>query len=171
MPNHPVAGAFIVMGLFAVVCGCDGSASAPRAQVKQVAPRAGAMYDAVSDISSSDFSVTPIVQVPTADENSTFLADLYDFALQHFPNGTWTNFGPDSSYRKIEFVSKGRQVRLKSWHPLYETNSNVVAGSHGLTPLLGQSREAYLRGDDPTYVRQRKAFDEIEARLRKRYGP
>jgi len=111
-----------------------------------------------------------LLQAVSTNSDAQFLSELFDYATEYFPERSWNNFGPDSQYRQIVFASLGRKVELKSWHPIYETNANVVAASYGLTGLDGQSRDEFLVKDDQDYVQKRTAFDEIEVRLRKRFG-
>lgn len=111
-----------------------------------------------------------ILRVRHDEKHESFLGELYDYAVRHFPDGVWSKYGPDSYFREIEFVGRGQTVMLRSWHPIYEQSPGVVAVSHGLTPIGNRSREEILREDDPTYVSQRNAFDEIEARLLSRFG-
>jgi hypothetical protein len=110
------------------------------------------------------------LRVPLRDEDAEFLDELYDLAVSRFGGPAWASYGPDSDYREITFSSRGRVVRLASWHPTAERSANTVAASYGVTSLGGQDREAFLADDDPAYVAQRKAFDEIAARLREHYG-
>ena len=114
----------------------------------------------------------PVVQLRAAlrPEDAAFLDELYDLAVSRFGEASWNNFGPDAAVRELAFVSKGRMARLRSWHPLAEKNSSFVAASYGLTPLEGQDRAAFLAADDPAYVAQRRAFDEIAEKLRQHYG-
>lgn len=150
--------------------------SAPPERETSVPRRTEAPYIAITDVYPGREDPKPhsgplkILRIKLADDGSGFLADLYDLSQRHFANDRWSKYGPDSSYREIVFFSRGRKVVLRSWHPLYEKNPGVVASSHGLTSLGGKSREAFLREDDQGYVAQRRAFDEIEAALRKHYG-
>lgn len=128
-----------------------------------------APYVAIIDVSSPG-SKDIILHVEPLDDETALLQELYDLAVKHFPNGSWGSFGPDSAYREIVFFSRGRKIQLSSWHPIYEQDPNLVASSEGLTSLAGKTREEFLAQDDPEYVAQRRAFDDIEARLRQRFG-
>jgi len=129
-----------------------------------------APYVEIIDVFSMSRGEDRILRVEPLDDETALLQELNDLAFQHFPNGTWVNFGPDSAYRQIVFFSSGRKIELRSWHPIYEQEPDVVAGSEGVTSLVGETREEFLAQDDPKYVAQRRAFDEIEARLRQHHG-
>ena len=124
---------------------------------------------AITDMSSGRRGESVVLHVDV-DDGSPFLSQLHDLAIERFPDGSWINYGPDSSYREIVFSSRGRKVVLQSWHPIMETNPGLVAASFGVIALEGQTREEFLRKDDQQYVKKRQAFDEIEARLRKQFG-
>ncbi len=157
--QHTIAGVLIASCLSAVGCDSTTPPALPEAP-----------YVEIIDVSSRSRGEDRILRVEPLDDETALLQELNDLAFQHFPNGTWVNFGPDSAYRQIVFFSRGRKIELMSWHPLYEQAPDVVAGSGGLIPLEGETREAFLAHDDPAYVAQRRVFDEIEARLRQRYG-
>jgi hypothetical protein len=103
--------------------------------------------------------------------DQTAANEIRDAALVAFPSGSWQNRGPDASYRSIRIICAKKEIRLDSWHPLFETNPRLVVGSRGVTSLDDQSRAEYLRSDDPSYVAARNAFDEIDERLMKRFSP
>ncbi len=115
-------------------------------------------------------STTTVLASEASGAAPWFLRDLQDFAFDTFPDRTWINYGPDASYRTIRITCDGDEMQLSSWHPIYEQKPSVVAGSHGLTTLNGQTREEFLGSDDQEYVAKRDAFDEIERRLTKRFG-
>lgn len=123
----------------------------------------------IVDVASRGGEDTVLLSVTPAASDDEFLVELCEFALGTFPDGNWVNFGPDSQYREIAFVCDDTTMRLRSWHPIYESNPTVVATSRGLTPVGDRERDEILRSDDPAYIRQRNAFDEIEARLLSRF--
>ena len=123
----------------------------------------------IKDVGSLATRDDVILERTLQDGESTFLAEQYDLAAKQFPDGVWNNFGPDSRYREIVFASRGRKVVLRSWHPVFEQNSELVAGSDGIVALDGQTRDEYLKKDDPKYVAQRNAFDTIETRFREKF--
>lgn len=142
--------------------GCDKATTALRSNESQ--------YVLIANVSSRPVGDEIILRNELPEDSSVFLEELYDLAIRHFPDGTWINYGPDSSYREIVFFSRGRKVELRSWHPLAEQDSRLVASSSGLTSLDGMSREEFLAQDDETYLAQRRTFEEIEKRLRDQYG-
>ena len=111
-----------------------------------------------------------ILEVELEPGGESQIADLCELAAERFADGGWAKYGPDSSFRRITLGCGDRTYVLESWHPLFEENPNLVAGSHGITSLDGMTREAFLAKDDQAYVRQREAFDEIERELRQRFG-
>lgn len=111
-----------------------------------------------------------LLDVELTSEQETEMRDLCEVAALHFPDGYWVNYGPDSAYREITICCSGREYVLRSWHPLYESNPNLVVGSYGVTSLNGQTREEVLSHDKPEYIAQRNAFDEIDRELRRRFG-
>ena len=160
MSTHQHTTAGVLVALCFAALSCDTTTPPEQPEVP---------YVEIIDVSSR-LSEDRILRVEQLDDEAVLLQELYDLALEHFPNGSWVNFGPDSAYRKIVFFSRGRKIQLSSWHPIYEQDPNVIASSKGLTSLVGKTREEFLAQDDPEYVAQRRAFDDIEARLRQRYG-
>ena len=157
--QHTTAGVLVALCFSALGCDTTTPPELPEAP-----------YVEIIDVSSRLLSEDRILRVEPLDDEAALLQELYDLALEHFPNGSWVNFGPDSAYRTIVFFSRGRKIQLSSWHPIYEQDPRVIASSEGLTSLVGKTREEFLAQDDPEYVAQRRAFDDIEARLRHRYG-
>jgi hypothetical protein len=128
----------------------------------------------VEIIDGGGMTTAPNVAVLKTDvqaSDQTAANEIRDAALAAFPSGSWQNVGPDAAYRSIRIVCKNDEIRLKSWHPLFETNPRLVVGSRGVTSLDDQSRAEYLRSDDPSYVAARNAFDDIDGRLMKRFSP
>lgn len=112
-----------------------------------------------------------ILSTEVQDQRKELVADLRRFALGAFPDGYWVNCGPDSAYREIVISNEQEELRLRSWHPLYEADATLVAASYGLTPLNGVDRKAFLAEDDPAYVAKREAFDHIERQLLRAFLP
>lgn len=130
-------------------------------------------YVAVVDVdggSRSQQADTVILKVDLTAELEDQLNAVCAIAKAHFPEGHWVNYGPDSSYREITISCDQGEYILRSWHPLFEMKPNLVAASYGVTTLNGRTREEVLRQDDARYVAQRRAFDEIERELRRRFG-
>lgn len=78
-----------------------------------------------------------------------------------FSHRDWSSFGPDSRYRRIRLVIKGKMLTLQSWHPIYEKEPRIVVTSHGVSSLNGRTRAEVLIEDDSDYVARRTAFDAI----------
>lgn len=72
-----------------------------------------------------------------------------------------THFGPDSATTEILAKSKKQWLMMQSWHELYESNSNVIATEHGLTPVAGRTRMEIFRESAPEYIFYRFAWDEL----------
>ena len=159
--------ACVLIALCPLMAGCETRAAPtpPKALVASATP-----YVEIIDVATPDHRENRILRVEPADDDALFLQELYDFAIRYFPDGWWGNSGPDAQYREIVFFSRARRIVLRSWHPIVEQDSRLVAGSQGVTPLGGMTRQQFLARDDPAYVAQRDAFDAIEARLRERYG-
>lgn len=94
-------------------------------------------------------------------EDRRFIGRLWQVYGPVFRFEDWSNFGPDSSYRQIRFIHKGKMITLSSWHPIVEQNSTHVATSYGVTSLDGRSRAKVLKAGDPDYFARRMAFDAI----------
>ena len=159
----------MITGVLVALCfsalGCDITTDTTTPQALPEAP-----YVEIIDVSSRPYNEDDILRFELLNDETALLQELYDLAVTHFPSGSWINFGPDSAYREIVFFSRGRKIRLSSWHPIFEQDPRLVASSEGITSLGGKTREEFLAQDDLEYVAQRRAFDEIEARLRQRYG-
>jgi len=109
-----------------------------------------------------------IVEGDATTENQAVLNSLRDIALEAFPDGKWFSTGPDAPHRAIRLYCENRLIDLISWHPVFEERPGAVGASYGITGLKeGQSREEFLAEDDQAYVKQRRAFDEIQEALRK----
>lgn len=98
---------------------------------------------------------------PRSREDRRFIGRLWQVYGPVFRFEDWSSFGPDSSYRQIRLVHKGKVLTLSSWHPIVEQNSTHVALSYGVISLEGRSRAEALKADDPDYFARRSAFDAI----------
>lgn len=94
-------------------------------------------------------------------EDRRFVGRLWEVYGPAFRFEDWSSFGPDSSYRQIRLIHKGRVLTLSSWHPIVEQSSTHVATSYGVISLDGRSRPEVLRAGDPDYFARRSAFDAI----------
>lgn len=70
-------------------------------------------------------------------------------------------FGPDASYTTIAIAEGNRRLRMRSWHELYEQNTNVVATAAGLTSLRGQQRNDVLRQQPLEFRQFRQTWSEL----------
>lgn len=70
-------------------------------------------------------------------------------------------FGPDAQATVIYARTKRGELKMQSWHELYEADGKVVATDAGLTPLAGRSRPDILRGATPEYLYYRVAWADI----------
>jgi len=94
-------------------------------------------------------------------EDRRFIGRLWQVYGPVFRFEDWGSFGPDSSYRQIRLIHKGKVLTLSSWHPIVEQSSTHVATSYGVISLDGRSRAEVLKADDPDYFARRSAFDAI----------
>ena len=70
-------------------------------------------------------------------------------------------FGPDAQTTVIYARTKRGELKMQSWHELYELDGKVVATDAGLTPLVGHSRPDILRGATLEYLYYRVAWADI----------
>jgi hypothetical protein len=73
--------------------------------------------------------------------------------------------GPDAGFSTIVIADGSRRLKLQSWHELFETNSNLVATVHGITPLDGKKREDVLRDQPEGYRQFRETWSAIRRGL------
>ena len=77
------------------------------------------------------------------------------------PSIAKSQFGPDATTTVIYVRTKRDQLRMQSWHELYEASGKVVATEAGLVPLTGRSRPEVLRGAAAEYLYYRLAWSEL----------
>lgn len=70
-------------------------------------------------------------------------------------------FGPDAQTTVLYARTKRDELKMQSWHELYEADGKVVATEAGLTPLAGRSRPDILRGATPEYLYYRVVWSDI----------
>lgn len=70
-------------------------------------------------------------------------------------------FGPDAQTTVLYARTKRDELKMQSWHELYEADGKVVATEAGLTPRAGHSRPDILRGATPEYLYYRVAWSDI----------
>jgi hypothetical protein len=74
------------------------------------------------------------------------------------------HFGPDSHFTTILVKCGNKQLKMQSWHELYEAQGKVVATKRGLTGLEGRSRLAVLAKEPADYLYYRLAWSELRER-------
>ena len=71
------------------------------------------------------------------------------------------NFGPDSKFTAILFRCGGRELKMASWHEVYEANGKSIARSSGVTALNGQKLLPALADESVEYLHYRMAWLEL----------
>lgn len=74
-----------------------------------------------------------------------------------------SNFGPDSQFTTILLKSGKHQLKMQSWHELFEENGKVVATKSGIVPLNGRRRLDVLQMQPPEYLYYRLVWGAIRA--------
>lgn len=72
--------------------------------------------------------------------------------------------GPDSEFTTILVRFKKKELAMKSWHELAESEAGVIAAAHGLTGLNGQRLFQVLKKQPPDYLVFRYIWSDIRAR-------
>ncbi|MDA7979671.1 MAG: hypothetical protein MPJ50_12965 [Pirellulales bacterium] len=72
-------------------------------------------------------------------------------------------FGPDARLTTILVKSGKHQLKMQSWHELYEFNGRFVATDAGLQALNGRSRLDALAGASAAYLHYRMAWAELKS--------
>jgi hypothetical protein len=75
------------------------------------------------------------------------------------------HFGPDSQYTTVHIKSGNRQVKMQSWHELFEMSDNLVADQHGVSVLEGRRRLEVLRKVPADYLFFRFVWSETRLKL------
>jgi len=73
-------------------------------------------------------------------------------------------FGPDSRSTTILVKARGRQLKMQSWHELYEASAKTVATDKGLVPLDGRPRFDVLLAEPVEYLFYRLVWNELRLR-------
>jgi hypothetical protein len=76
------------------------------------------------------------------------------------------HFGPDSDFITVLIKSGKQQVKMQSWHELFEESDNLVATEGGVSVLEGRRRLDVLRKAKPEYLYFRTVWSETRDRLR-----
>jgi hypothetical protein len=77
------------------------------------------------------------------------------------PKLSRSHFGPDAQFTTILVKSGKKQLKMQSWHELFEAGGKVVATKAGLVALEGRSRLAVLRKEPADYLHFRLAWSEL----------
>ena len=86
---------------------------------------------------------------------SAALKRLVDIGAFDVPRLRQANFGPDSQFTTIFIRTDGKELKMDSWHELYESNGKVVASDHGLTGLDGKKLLPVLVEQSADYLHYR----------------
>lgn len=86
---------------------------------------------------------------------------LVDIGAFDVPRLNQSNFGPDSQFTTILVRTGGKELKMDSWHELYESNGKVVAADHGLTGLAGKKLLPVLAEQSADYLHYRMTWSEL----------
>ena len=86
---------------------------------------------------------------------------LLDIGVFDVPRLKQSNFGPDSKFTTILVRTEGKELKMDSWHELYESGGKVVAGEHGLTGLEGKKLLPVLAEQPTDYLHYRMTWSEL----------
>jgi hypothetical protein len=75
------------------------------------------------------------------------------------------NFGPDSQFITVHIKSGKKQVKMQSWHELYEMSDEVVVNDRGIVGLQGRRRLDELRKAPADYLFFRMVWSETRSKL------
>ncbi len=75
------------------------------------------------------------------------------------------HFGPDSQFTTVFIKSGKKQVRMCSWHELYEKGGGLVADHHGVSTLDGRHKLDVLRKAPADYLFFRFVWSETRSTL------
>jgi hypothetical protein len=75
------------------------------------------------------------------------------------------HFGPDSAFITVFVKSGKKQVKMESWHELFEASDNLVADDSGVHAIGGGRRLDVLRKARPEYLFYRFVWSETRAKL------
>lgn len=89
------------------------------------------------------------------------LASLQQSGFFNDPALAQPKFGPDAKTTVLYARTKRDELKMQSWHELYESDGKVVATDAGLVPLAGHSRSDILRSAAPEYLYYRLAWSDI----------
>jgi hypothetical protein len=75
------------------------------------------------------------------------------------------HFGPDSQYTTVLIKSGKHQVKMQSWHELFEESDKHVVDHRGVTSLDGRRRLDVLRKEPGDYLFFRFVWSETRGKL------
>jgi hypothetical protein len=75
------------------------------------------------------------------------------------------HFGPDSQFITVLIKSGKKQVKMQSWHELYEISDNIVVDHRGAVVLEGRRRLDELRKAPADYLFFRTVWSETRTKL------
>jgi hypothetical protein len=99
-------------------------------------------------------------QVNPEEVTATF-KKLVDVGAFDVPRLKQANFGPDSKFTTILVRTAGKELKMDSWHELYESNGHGVATEHGLTGLDGRKLLPALTEQSADYLHYRMTWLEL----------
>ncbi len=99
-------------------------------------------------------------QLKPKDVSNTF-KKLVDIGAFEVPRLKQANFGPDSQFTTLLIRSGGKELKMNSWHELYESSGKVVAADHGLTGLDGKKLLPVLAEQPADYLHYRMTWLEL----------
>jgi hypothetical protein len=104
-----------------------------------------------------------------SEKDRKFVAELIGrLRPQLEANDIKDNFGPDAGFVEIIIHSAGQTWTLRSWHPMFEQNRDLVVAANGVEPLNGRSRAEVLAAQPEDYRNFRALFDEIQGAMKRR---
>lgn len=97
----------------------------------------------------------------------SFFDKLEQRELYKNPTPKELHYGPDSSFTVIAITDGPRQIRMESWHELFEASSKDLVGTaHGILAIEdSRSREEILAEQPETYKRFRSTWSGIRVLL------
>jgi hypothetical protein len=75
------------------------------------------------------------------------------------------HFGPDSAFISVLIKSGKKQVKMRSWHELFEASDKLVVTSHGVESPDNPRRLEVLRKEPADYLFFRFVWSETRSRL------
>ncbi len=97
-----------------------------------------------------------------------FFDELEQRGLYKNPTPKQLHFGPDSAFTVIAITYGARQIKMTSWHELFEASSETLVGTaRGIYYIEdGRSREEILAEQPEEYKRFRSTWSEIRSLLK-----